>query len=66
MLGWGADYPDQTNFLGYHFGAGASKQFGDKFDDITSQSIAALSWLPMLIANLSILMPTMPSAPTCR
>ena len=36
MLGWGADYPDQTNFLGYHFGSGASKQFGDKFDDITS------------------------------
>jgi len=35
MLGWGADYPDQTNFLGYHFGAGASLQFGDKFDDIT-------------------------------
>ena len=35
LLGWGADYPDQTNFLGYHFGAGASKQFGDKFDDIT-------------------------------
>ena len=36
MLGWGADYPDQTNFLGYHFGAGASKQFGDKFEDITT------------------------------
>jgi peptide/nickel transport system substrate-binding protein len=34
MLGWGADYPDQTNFLGYHFGAGASDQFGDKFPDI--------------------------------
>ena len=35
LLGWGADYPDQTNFLGYHFGAGASDQFGDKFSDIT-------------------------------
>ncbi len=34
LLGWGADFPDQTNFLGYHFGAGSSKQFGDKFDDI--------------------------------
>ena len=34
LLGWGADYPDQTNFLGYHFGAGSSDQFGDKFDDI--------------------------------
>ncbi len=29
LLGWGADYPDQTNFVGYHFGAGSSKQFGD-------------------------------------
>ena len=36
ILGWGADYPDQTNFLGYHFGAGASAQFGDKFPDITA------------------------------
>ncbi len=34
LLGWGADYPDQTNFLDYHFGAGASKQFGEKFPDI--------------------------------
>jgi ABC-type transport system substrate-binding protein len=35
LLGWGADYPDPTNFLDFHFGAGASAQFGDKFDDIT-------------------------------
>jgi ABC-type transport system substrate-binding protein len=36
MLGWGADYPDITNFLDFHFGAGASPQFGSKFDDITA------------------------------
>jgi peptide/nickel transport system substrate-binding protein len=36
ILGWGADYPDITNFLDYHFGSGASAQFGDKFPDITS------------------------------
>jgi len=36
MLGWGADYPDATNFLDFHFGAGASDQFGDKFDDLTA------------------------------
>ncbi|MBC7813193.1 MAG: peptide ABC transporter substrate-binding protein [Burkholderiales bacterium] len=35
LLGWGADYPDATNFLDYHFGAGSSAQFGDKFDEIT-------------------------------
>jgi ABC-type transport system substrate-binding protein/ABC-type amino acid transport substrate-binding protein len=36
LLGWGADYPDQTNFLDYHFGAGASPQFGAGFEDIQS------------------------------
>jgi ABC-type transport system substrate-binding protein len=36
ILGWGADYPDQTNFLGYHFGGGASPQFGDKYPDIVA------------------------------
>lgn len=35
MLGWGADYPDMTNFVDVHFGIGASDQFGTKFDDIT-------------------------------
>lgn len=28
LLGWGADYPDATNFLDYHFGTGSSAQFG--------------------------------------
>jgi peptide/nickel transport system substrate-binding protein len=41
MLGWGADYPDQTDFLDYHFGKGASDQFGTKFDDITSALTSA-------------------------
>jgi peptide/nickel transport system substrate-binding protein len=36
LLGWGADYPDVTNFLDYHFGAGSSAQFGDKWPDITA------------------------------
>jgi peptide/nickel transport system substrate-binding protein len=35
LLGWGADYPDVTNFLDVHFGVGATDQFGAKFDDIT-------------------------------
>jgi ABC-type transport system substrate-binding protein len=34
MLGWGADYPDQTNFLDFHFGPGASAQYGDGHPDI--------------------------------
>lgn len=34
LLGWGADYPDQTNFLDYHFGKGASPQFGKGFEDL--------------------------------
>ena len=36
LLGWGADYPDMTNFVGYHFGAGSSKQFGTKYDDLVT------------------------------
>jgi peptide/nickel transport system substrate-binding protein len=45
LLGWGADYPDQTNFLDYHFGASASEQFGKKYDDLTAalKSGAALA-----------------------
>lgn len=34
MLGWGADYPDATNFVDVHFGPGASDQFGEGFEDI--------------------------------
>jgi ABC-type transport system substrate-binding protein len=34
LLGWNADYPDPTNFLDYHFGPGASNQFGEGFPDI--------------------------------
>lgn len=34
MLGWGADYPDATNFLDFHFGEGASDQFGTGHEDI--------------------------------
>ena len=29
ILGWGADYPDASNFMDYHFGQGAGKKFGD-------------------------------------
>jgi ABC-type transport system substrate-binding protein len=36
LLGWGADYPDATNFLDFHFGGGSSDQFGDKNPEITS------------------------------
>ena len=35
LLGWGADYPDVTNFLDVHFGSGANSGFGKKFEDIT-------------------------------
>lgn len=35
LLGWDADYPDATNFLDYHFGAGGSAQFGFKDSRLT-------------------------------
>jgi ABC-type transport system substrate-binding protein len=34
LLGWGADYPDATNFLDYHFGSGSGEKFGEPFQDI--------------------------------
>ena len=37
LLGWGADYPDATNFLDAHFGTGANDSFGTKWPDITSK-----------------------------
>jgi peptide/nickel transport system substrate-binding protein len=36
MYGWGADYPDITNFLDFHFGAGSGPKFGGPFDDIAA------------------------------
>lgn len=36
LLGWGADYPDATNFFDTHFSA-AVKQFGDYFPDIAQE-----------------------------
>lgn len=37
LLGWGADFPDPSNFIDYHFSSGASTQFGTKFEDITAK-----------------------------
>src|SRR5690606_9148753 len=34
MLGWGADFPDATNFRDFHFGVGATPQFGTGFPDL--------------------------------
>jgi ABC-type transport system substrate-binding protein len=36
MLGWTADWPDATNFLDYHFGAGAGKKFGTPYPDVVA------------------------------
>jgi len=41
LLGWGADYPDATNFLDYHFGAGSGVKFGEPFQDIVDALSAA-------------------------
>ena len=34
LLGWGADYPDVTNFLDFHFGQAGTPTFGDPFPEI--------------------------------
>ncbi|HEX7949260.1 MAG TPA: ABC transporter substrate-binding protein [Candidatus Limnocylindrales bacterium] len=36
LLGWGADFPDVTNFLDYHFGSGSGALFGKPFDDVVA------------------------------
>jgi peptide/nickel transport system substrate-binding protein len=36
LLGWGADYPDTSNFLDYHFGPGSGKKFGQPFPDLAA------------------------------
>jgi len=36
LLGWGADYPDVTDFLDVHFGTGSNQGFGKQFPDITA------------------------------
>jgi ABC-type transport system substrate-binding protein len=36
MLGWGADYPEITNFMDYHFGAGCTAAFGACYPDIAA------------------------------
>ncbi len=36
ILGWGADYPDPSNFLDYHFGSGSGIKFGEPFPDIVA------------------------------
>jgi peptide/nickel transport system substrate-binding protein len=35
LLGWGADYPEVTNFLDFHFGTGATSAFGTPYPEIT-------------------------------
>jgi ABC-type transport system substrate-binding protein len=36
LLGWGADYPEVTNFMDYHFGAGATSAFGDPYPELVA------------------------------
>jgi ABC-type transport system substrate-binding protein len=37
MLGWGADYPEITNFMDYHFGPGCTSAFGACMPEIADQ-----------------------------
>jgi peptide/nickel transport system substrate-binding protein len=37
LLGWGADYPDATNFFDYHFANANNQQFGALFPDLVAE-----------------------------
>jgi ABC-type transport system substrate-binding protein len=41
LLGWGADYPDSTNFFDYHFANPNNLQFGNQFPDLVAEINAA-------------------------
>lgn len=43
LHGWGADYPDASNFLDPHFSVGATKMFGNPFSDIAEPLAQALT-----------------------
>ena len=45
LLGWGADYPDPTNFLDYHFNNVANHQFGDIDPSVTEPLTTAATTL---------------------
>jgi ABC-type transport system substrate-binding protein len=45
LLGWGADYPDPTNFLDYHFNNVANGQFGDIDPSVTEPLTTAATTL---------------------
>ncbi|MCA0452932.1 MAG: ABC transporter substrate-binding protein [Chloroflexi bacterium] len=53
LLGWGADYPDATNFLDYHFGAGSNDSFGDK-DSVLTDLLAQAAQLSDPAERLAI------------
>jgi len=36
LLGWGADYPEVTNFMDYHFGAGCTAAFGACYPELST------------------------------
>jgi ABC-type transport system substrate-binding protein len=43
LHGWGADYPDASNFLNPHFSVGATDMFGNPFSDIAGPLAQALT-----------------------
>ena len=65
LLGWGVDYPDQTDFVDYHF-AGGTKAFGPLFPDLVAAIKKAAQGASMRHARRTTSRSTRSSSSTSR
>ena len=66
LLGWGADYPDPTNFLDYHFNNAGNLQFGDVDPSVTEPLDTGAQTLDTEVRAPLTWRPTTPSRRSCR
>ena len=64
LLGWGADYPDVTNFLDYHFGGRLERRSSaSKYPDIVAALQEGATGATDAVREPAYVRPTTPSRP---